>query len=79
MFDHTRIDRDIFYGSSSSGMHDPARAPVHLDSDAYFCMGDNNPNSKDSRSWGFVRRGHIVGKAFMVFWPLIPWEVQLIR
>jgi signal peptidase I len=36
----------------------------------YFVLGDHRVSSNDSRSWGFVPRGYIYGKAVFVFWPL---------
>ncbi len=35
----------------------------------YFMMGDNRPDSEDSRYWGPVPRSWIIGKAFFTYWP----------
>ena len=35
----------------------------------YYMMGDNRGESDDSRFWGPVRRGWIIGKAFFTYWP----------
>jgi signal peptidase I len=39
---------------------------------SYFVMGDNRPNSEDSRSPNvdMIPKDYIIGKAVMVFWPL---------
>jgi signal peptidase I len=35
----------------------------------YYMMGDNRGESDDSRFWGPVRSGWIIGKAFFTYWP----------
>jgi signal peptidase I len=34
----------------------------------YFAMGDNRDSSLDSRYWGFVPRGNIIGKPVVIYW-----------
>lgn len=53
--------------------------PYHVPEGQYFCMGDNSSNSTDSRVWGTVPEGYIVGRAFLVFWPAIPGDFAVRR
>ena len=38
--------------------------------DEYFVLGDHRSSFSDSRTWGFVKRDAIYGKAVFVYWPL---------
>ena len=44
---------------------DKQRVPAN----SYFVIGDNHPNSCDSRYWGYVPRKNIIGKVFVRIWP----------
>ena len=86
---HIELYRDTYYLSASqgSGQKSILRAcedePFTLDADQYFVLGDNSPDSLDSRWWeseglgnnglkyrmGTVPRDYLVGKAFFVYWP----------
>jgi signal peptidase I len=35
----------------------------------YFMMGDNRPDSCDSRQWGAVPRNNMIGTVFFTYWP----------
>jgi signal peptidase I len=35
----------------------------------YYMMGDNRPDSLDSRFWGPVPRSWMIGSAFFTYWP----------
>jgi signal peptidase I len=35
----------------------------------YYMMGDNRPDSDDSRFWGPVPRSWLIGTAFLTYWP----------
>jgi len=85
---HIGIFRDIHYlsrrlsGGGRGGRATEGRAFV-LGDDEFFVLGDNSPNSQDSRWWdrdgigndgrfyrrGIVPRDYLVGKAMFVYWP----------
>ena len=44
--------------------------PYTVPSGDYFVMGDNRPDSCDSRYWGPIRQSTIVGKVDLRIWPL---------
>jgi len=42
---------------------------VIVQKDEYFIMGDNRPNSNDSRIWGTANQRFLIGKAWLEIWP----------
>ena len=48
---------------------------VTLKSDEYYLLGDNRPESLDSRYFGPVNKSFIVGKVWLRGWPLDRWKV----
>lgn len=45
-----------------------------LADDQYFVLGDRRQDSRDSRSFGPIRRDHIIGKAWIRYWPPEKWK-----
>jgi signal peptidase I len=49
--------------------------PTKIPNNGYFMMGDNRSQSCDSREWGSVPRGNLIGKVFATYWP--PTRISL--
>jgi signal peptidase I len=79
---HVAIFRDIHYTAKEPRTGEPFK--FELEEDEFFVLGDNSPNSKDSRWWdeegigidgesayrtGIVPRDYLIGKALFVYWP----------
>jgi signal peptidase I len=43
---------------------------LSIPNNSYFAMGDNSPNSMDSRFWGFVPDKEVVGRPLFIYYPL---------
>ena len=49
-------------------------APVTVPKGQIFVLGDNRPQSMDSRVFGPVDKKSVVGRAFVVIWPIGRWR-----
>jgi len=49
--------------------------PITLGADEYFVLGDNRNNSRDSHSFGAVTSDHLMGRAWLIYWPPPEWGI----
>jgi signal peptidase I len=57
-----RPDNDQSYLTKPGDIYD-------VPPDSYFAMGDNSPNSYDSRFWGPVPAAAVVGRPLFIYYP----------
>lgn len=61
---------DYYYYNRSDWLYGREGVEVVVPNENFFVLGDNSAHSSDGRHWGFVPRRNMVGKAFLIWWPL---------
>jgi len=67
--DEMTWQRDYLVGESIDD-YKPTRdnwGPIAIPHDHYFMMGDHRDDSLDSRTWGFLERWRLEGRAFAIY------------
>ena len=62
-------ESDSYIAECGGGSECNFPTPIKIPAGHWFMMGDNRGESDDSRFWGPVPTGWIIGQAFATYWP----------
>ncbi|MEX0913140.1 MAG: signal peptidase I [Candidatus Paceibacterota bacterium] len=62
-------DSFVLHEPYIAGEETTGNQSITLGEDEYFVMGDNRTHSSDSRTWGALDKGEIVGRAWLRLFP----------
>lgn len=66
---------DLAQGSLDDRCRIPTLAAQRVPAGKIFVMGDNRPQSYDSRMFGPISKDLVVGRAFIVLWPISAFKL----
>jgi signal peptidase I len=64
-----KLQKESFARPCGGGSDCNFPTPIKIPAGYWFMMGDNRGSSDDSRFWGPVPKGWIIGPAFATYWP----------
>jgi signal peptidase I len=62
-------ERDPYIKACGASVECNIARPIKIPAGHWFMMGDNRGDSDDSRYWGPVPTGWIIGQAILTYWP----------